>query len=303
MELRHLRYFLAVAEERNFTRAAVKVGIGQPPLSQQIRALEDEIGTPLFHRVPHGAELTEAGSAFLPRARTILRESHEAKIAAQRASRGETGRLRVGFSVSAAFNPAVPAPIRNFRHAYPGVQLSLVEANTLQLLDLLQRGGIDIGFIRPGPDDPENLRLHRFRDEPMLAVLPAAHPLAARESLPLSALAGESFVLYPRTVGLGLYDEVITCCRKAGFTPRPAIGFEPELVQEAPQLSSVINLVAAEMGVSLVPGSMARVRVPGVVYVPFSGEAPVARLACAVRRGEWTATAHNFMALASRIEG
>lgn len=294
MELRHLRYFLAVAEERNFTRAAARVGIGQPPLSQQIRDLEAEVGAPLFHRVPHGAELTEAGKAFLEVATGILAQADQAKTAALRAARGETGRLRVGFTGSAAFNPVVPGRIRAYRRACPGVDLSLSERNTVQLIEALHKGDIDIGFIRPGTENPDGLRLYRFADEPMVIAVPAAHPIAKLAEAPLSRLAKEPFVLYPRAVCLGLYEEVLHHCHREGFSP--------DLVQEAPQMASVVNLVAAEMGVSIVPRSMAQVRVMGVAYVPFAGEGPVARLACAIRRTETAPAARNFLAMAADLD-
>ena len=219
------------------------------------------------------------------------------------AARGETGRLRAGFSGSAAFNPAVPAPIRNFRRAFPAIDLSLMEANTQQLVGLLRKGEIDAAFIRPAIADPEGLEVFRFPDKPMLAALPSGHGLAGESALPLSALAAEPFILYLRTVGLGLYEEVVAHCRRAGFEPRLAIGHEPELAQESPQMASVINLVAVKMGVSIVPRSLAQITVPGVRFVPFVGEGPVARLACAVRRGERGVAARNFMTLAKNTKG
>ena len=289
MELRHIRYFLAVAEEQNFTRAAARVGIGQPPLSQQIRDLEREVGAPLFRRIHSGAELTEAGRAFLEEALTILRHAEEAKTAARRAARGETGTLRVGFTGSAAFNPIVPSAIRAFRRAYPGVALVLEEANTLRLLERLEGGELDAVFIRPGRTDPEGVRLDRLGEEPMLIVMPSNHLLASRRRLPLSALSGESFVLFPRAVGLSLYDEVISACQRAGF--------EPVLGQEAPQISSVVNLVAAELGVSVVPASISQLKVAGVEYLEIEGDAPLARLALASRRDERSIVVKNFTAL------
>jgi DNA-binding transcriptional LysR family regulator len=289
MELRHIRYFLAVAEERNFTRAAARVGIGQPPLSQQIRDLEREVGALLFRRVPSGAELTEAGRAFQEEAMTILRHAEQAKTAARRAARGETGTLRVGFTSSAAFNPIVASAIRAFRRAYPGVALVLEEANTLRLLERLEGGELDAVFIRPGRTDPEGVRLYRLGEEPMLIVMPSNHPLASRRRLPLSALSGESFVLFPRAVGLSLYDEVVSACQR--------VGFEPVLGQEAPQISSVVNLVAAELGVSVVPASISQLKVAGVEYLGIEGDAPLARLALATRRDERSIAVKNFTAL------
>ncbi|MGE4526723.1 MAG: LysR family transcriptional regulator [Rhodospirillaceae bacterium] len=290
MELRHIRYFLAVAEEHNFTRAALRVGIGQPPLSQQIRDLEREIGAPLFYRRAHGAELTEAGHAFLEEVKSILPQTEQAKTAARRAARGEIGRLRVSFTGSASFHPRVSRLIRQFRRGYPSVELTLIEANTEQQIDLLGKGGMDAGFVRTAQDSLDGLRLLRFSDEPMVMVVPSAHPLAVRQSIPLSALHAEPFILCPREVGLDLYDEVIRHCRASGFVPH--------VVQEAPQMASVVNLVATELGVSIVPSSMAQVHVEGVTYVPFCGAAPVAHLALATRRGERSVAVRNFLSLA-----
>jgi DNA-binding transcriptional LysR family regulator len=292
MELRHIRYFLAVANERNFTRAAARIGIGQPPLSQQIRDLETEIGAPLFHRVPHGAELTAAGAAFLQEARPIMVAAEKAKEAAQRAHRGEIGTLSLAFSGSAAFNPVVSTMVRLFRRRWPNVMLSLDEMNTMQLLERLRAEKLDAAFIRPSDDELEGLRLKRFADEKMLIALPADHDLVRHEALPLAALAKEAFVLFPRATGLSLHHEILSVCRKCGF--------EPIAGQEAPQIASVINLVAAELGVSIVPASTAQIRVKGVTYRPIEGIAPVARLALAYRPNGHAAIVENFLRLAPK---
>ncbi|WP_340649809.1 LysR family transcriptional regulator [Pseudoxanthomonas winnipegensis] len=273
MELRHLRYFLAVAEEANFTRAAARVGIGQPPLSQQIQALEKELGTPLFVRTPHGAQLTDAGQAFLLEVRRVLVDVERAADSARRAARGESGRLRLGFTASAAFNPVVPQLIRDYRRAWPAVELALEETNTAGLLDGLAQGRLDAAFIRYSVATPPELALIRFPDEPMKIAVPAAHPLAARRSAPLSVLAGEPFILFPRSFGTSLYDEILSACRQAGFSVA--------ITQEAPQMSSIVNLVAAELGVSVVPESTAQLRLPGVRYLDIEGPVPMARLALA----------------------
>ena len=287
MELRHIRYFLAVAEERNFTRAAERVGIGQPPLSQQIRDLENEIGAPLFHRLPHGAELTPAGSAFLAEVKPILAAAARAKEAALRAYRGEEGSLALGLTASAGFNPVVSRSLREFRRRWPGVKLTLNELNTLQMLRDLREEKLDAIFVRPGEDELEGLRLRRFADEAMLIALPASHPLAGREALPLAALAAEPFVLYPPAAGLSLYHEIVSACR--------ACGFEPIAAQSAPQITSVINLVAAELGVSIVPESAAQIRVQGVEYRRIEGIAPVAKLGLATRKSGRSAAVENFL--------
>ncbi|RYG68869.1 LysR family transcriptional regulator [bacterium] len=289
MELRHIKYFLAVAEERSFTRAAQKVGIGQPPLSQQIRDLEREVGTPLFRRLPRGAELTDAGRAFLPEAEALLEQSKRAIQAARRGARGEVGRLRVGYTSSATFSSAVPATVRAFRRKYPDVELSLSEANTSELLEKLATKELDAAFLRPGKQDPEGVRIYNLASEAMFAVLPSSHPLARAKTVELSALAKEVFMLFPRSAGMSLFDEIITACQRAGF--------EPILGQSVPQISSVGNLVAAEMGISIVPEPISQVKVAGVSYVPLADLALRARLALAIRPDETSGVVYNFAGL------
>ena len=290
MELRHIRYFLAVAEERHFTRAAAKVGIGQPPLSQQIKDLEAEIGTPLFHRVAHGAELTAAGEAFLEGVKEMPALAERATKAARRASRGETGSLRVGFTASSAFNAVVPSAIRAFRRAYADVDLTLEEANSTRLVVGLQDGSLDAAFLRPDTAGSEAFQLRLLSEEPMIVALPAAHLLAANQQVDLMALKEEPFLIFPRPIGPTLYDSIVGACRKAGF--------EPIIGQLAPQIASIVNLVAAELGVSIVPASMSQLRVTGVAYRQIAGQAPTARLALAHRRGETSAVVRNFVARA-----
>lgn len=289
MELRHVKYFLAVAEELNFTRAAEKVGIGQPPLSQQIRALEHEIGAPLFRRTRLGAELTEAGLSFLPEARAMLEQADRALQAARRGGRGELGRLRIGFTSSAAFIPVVSQSIRGFRRAYGSVELSLVEASTTELLRQLSEDELDAAFVRLGQKNPEGVVVQTLGEEPMCMVLPTGHAAARSRAVPLSAMRSEPFVLFPRSAGFSLFDEIIRACWEAGF--------EPALGQEAPQMSSAVNLVAAGLGVSLAPASMSRVGVEGVRYVAVAGHAPRVRLALVTRLDETALTVRNFAAI------
>ena len=289
MELRHLRYFLAVAEEGNFTRAAAKLGIGQPPLSQQIRDLENEIGVALFHRVPHGAELTAAGTAFLDEAKASLAAAEKARLAAQGAARGETGRLALGFTASSAFNPVVSGTIRKFRARWPEVRLTLTEMNSHLLMQSLLRGEVDAAFIRPGLENPKDVRVKRLADEPMMIALPSHHPLAVHPELPISALANEAFVLFPRIVGLSLYDDVVEACRKAGF--------EMIVAQEAPQMPSVVNLVAADLGVSIVPAAIAQIRLAGVIYRPIKGEPLLARLGLVSMKNNRSPLIDNLISL------
>ena len=211
MELRHIRYFLAVAEERHFTRAAAKVGIGQPPLSQQIKDLEREVGAALFHRLAHGAELTEAGKAFLAGVKEMPLIAERATMAARRAARGETGSLRVGFTATATFNVVVPSAIRTFRRAYPEIYLTLEEANTTRLVAGLREGTLDVVFLRPGTPGTEELQLRRLSEESMVVALPERHSAAALEEIDLAMLKDDPFLLFPREIGS---DGVRHGCRR-----------------------------------------------------------------------------------------
>jgi DNA-binding transcriptional LysR family regulator len=264
--LRHLRYFIAVAEEGHVTRAAERLGIQQPPLSQQIRAMEAEIGVPLLHRLPRGVELTEAGRVFLAEARVALAQVEHAVEAARRTARGEQGRLAVGFTSSAAFHPLIPAVVRAFRQVAPHVDLQLEESSTGELIVALQKDQLDVAFLRVPMGDTTGIRIETLLNENMLVALPAHHPLVGKrvpKSIALAALADETFILYRRPTGPGLYDTIIAACRAAGFSPR--IG------QEAPRMLSTLSLVAAGLGVSIIPESMRRLDTEGIAYIPLSG--------------------------------
>lgn len=289
MELRHLRYFLAVADEGNVTRAAARLGISQPPLSQQIKELEGFLGVRLFHRSPQGVTLTSAGEAFQREARHTLQAAEVAKLSAVRAAQGQTGLVRVGFTGSASFHPIVAGTIRDFRRQWPEVQVALEETNTTRLTERLLHRTVDVAFLRPASSTLALGDLHvlRLKDEPMKVVLPTSHPLSRHKRIELGRLAQAPFVLFPRWVGLSLYDAVIDACKAAGFVPL--------LGQEAPQLASVINLVAAEMGVSIVPESMTQIQGNGVSYVDISGPAPKATLGLAMHRDNSAPCVLNFM--------
>ncbi|HEX8606048.1 MAG TPA: LysR family transcriptional regulator [Pseudoduganella sp.] len=291
MDLRRLRYFVAVAEEGNVTRAAERLGIGQPPLSQQILTLERELEVQVFYRTGHGVSLTEAGKALLVDARRLLNDAQQAVLNAQRAGRGETGQLHLGLTASAAFHPIVRSLIRGFRGTYPGVALTLTEGTTTQLLALLEEGRLDLALLRPGTHSFAGIALYQIASEPMKVVLPVGHPLARSRRIPLTALAGESFVLIPREDSPMLHDEILNACRQAGFEPLPG--------QQAPQLSSVVNLVSAEFGVSIVPASVSQIRAEGVVYVDIADAQVVTNLALASRDAGQSAKVRNFLAVAA----
>jgi DNA-binding transcriptional LysR family regulator len=294
MELRHLRYFVAVAEEAHMTRAAERLGIQQPPLSQQIRALETELDAQLLRRKPRGVELTPAGRAFLDEARAILARAERAIVATRRAARGEAGRIGLGFTSSASFHPFVPRAIRAFREQHPLVAFALEESGTVELVEALRSERIDIAFVRSPIGASVDLAVQGVLEEPMVVALPRGHPQAGSGApLPLAALAGETFILYRRPVGPGLHDAIIAACDRAGFSP--TIG------QEAPRMLSTLSLVAAGLGVSLVPASMSRLEADGVLYRPLD---PAARLMAplnlAYRRDERSAAVRGFAALVRR---
>jgi DNA-binding transcriptional LysR family regulator len=295
MELRHLRYFLAVAEELNFTRAARRLNIAQPPLTQQIKALEAEIGVALIDRSAYRIELTRAGTVFAAEVARILGEVRNAVLLAKRSARGSVERVRVGFTESASFNPLVPSTFRTFRSSHPEVEVSLDERQSTELAAALRDGRLDAAFMRPPLKTSEGLTLHLLEAEPMVVAVPSGHPLAACAQIELRDLRNETFILYPRSVRPGLADVVITACEQAGFTPR--VG------QYAPQLSSTINLVAASFGISVVPKCMERLQPQAVTYVPLRGEPLQALLGVAHRTGETSPAVLRFIETARNTEG
>ena len=294
MELRHLRYFVAVAEERHVTRAAERLGMQQPPLSQQIQALEAELEVQLFRRKPRGVELTQAGEALFDDARAILARVEHAVAATRRAARGEQGRIAIGFTSSVPFHPFMPRIIRSFREAHPLISLVLEEGGTSELVEALRQERVDAAFIRSPVGDPLGLEVRPLLEEGMVVALPAGHELAQqRAPLPLSALAGETFILYRRPSGPGLYDSILAGCHRAGFSPR--VG------QEAPRMLSTLNLVAAGLGVSIVPESMQGLHMDGVVFNPLKDRPPLrAPLTFAHRRNERSPVVQRFISLVAQ---
>ncbi|RXZ43885.1 LysR family transcriptional regulator [Crenobacter cavernae] len=258
MELRQLRYFVAVAETLHFGRAAERLGITQPPLSQQIRALEDAIGARLFNRTNRRVELTDAGRAFLTEIRPVLEKLDAAAELAARAHRGEVGELLVGFTISAPFTTVFSRALYAYRRLHPGVALALSEMTTLAQIDALMERRLHVGVIRPSAL-PEPLEAIELLREPMVIALHADHRLAHGDGpVSLDAFAGDDFVLFPRTMGIGLYDQIIALCRHAGFAPR--------IAQEARHASTQIALVAAGFGVAILPALQQRIQVENVVY-------------------------------------
>lgn len=289
MELRHLRYFVAVAEELNFTRAAARLHIGQPPLSQQIKALEEELGVRLFERSKRRVALTEAGERFLTGAWRLLADAEMAVEGARRAARGEVGELRVAFTSSLPFTSLLPGLIRSYRQRRPDVTLTLREMFTSEQYAALEAGEIDLGFVRySGLPTPPGVTVRAIRHDPLRLVINAGHPLAARDCVSLADMADEGFITYPRSVGTGLTALLRQLCLAAGF--------EPRIVQEAGEATTQIGLVAAGLGVALLPSPLECVRIEGVRYLPLSDPEAYLSLGAAMRRGNASPRVAEFLA-------
>lgn len=287
MDLRRLRYLVTVAEEGHITRAAERLGIQQPPLTRQIRALEEELGVRLFERLPRGMRLTDAGRAVVEEAQALLERAARLPDLAARAARGERGRLAVGYTSSGAFHPFVAQQIRAFRAAGPGVVLALAEDGTPELVRGLEEERLDAAFVRSGGTHGADLLVEPLLEEPMVAAVPTGHPMARLKGVELAALADETFVFYRRPTGPGLHDAILAACLRAGFSP--TVG------QEAPRMSSTLGLVAAGLGLSIVPASMQRMNVEGVAFVPFRGDPGlVAPLLLVTRRKSRSAIVERF---------
>jgi DNA-binding transcriptional LysR family regulator len=289
IDLRHLRYFLAVAENLHFTRAAEQLGLAQPALSQQIRRLEGLIGHVLLIRSTRGVKLTHAGEALAERARnTLARVANDIDLV-RRVGRGEKGSLRLGFSGSVMFTE-MPASLRRFRERYPDIELQLHEMWTSAQMEALRDGALDIAFLRDGDTTDGVLPVTLIR-EPYIAVLPADHRLAKKRSFALADLRLEPFVLFPRHMGPLAYDRTIACCEGAGF--------RPDVVQYSPQFPTLFRLVAAGIGVSLAPACMAQITVPGAVYRKVSGGFTTVDVAR--RTGLVDVVADNFLRIVREV--
>jgi DNA-binding transcriptional LysR family regulator len=291
VELRQLRYFVAVAEELHFRRAAARLHISQPPLSQQIGALERELGCRLLERTRRRVELTPAGEAFLRDARAMLAELDVAVTTARAIDAGQAGVLRVGF-VGSALLSIVPAAVQRFRRSRPDVEIELRERSTVEALRALGTGVVDVGLVRPPIEAESGLSTEVVMRERTIAAIPAGHELAGLRRIPLRRLAAEPLVLFPRRQAPGFHDLLIG--RMA------ATGTSPHVVQYAPEMLTIIGLVAAGIGVSPVPASVAHLALDGVTYRPLSG-APDTELVAVTRTGDESPLAGAFLAEARAL--
>jgi DNA-binding transcriptional LysR family regulator len=264
IETRLLQQFVAVAEELHFNRAAERLHMAQPPLSQAIRKLESAVGAPLFVRTNRSVALTPAGAAFLVTARSTLRALEEGVAQTQRVAQGIEGHLTLTFINIAPYAPLLRA-LRDFRHASPGISFTMVEATTQEQVIALEQGRADIGFMRtPGTSVP-HLRLATVSSEPIVVALPAGHRLEATPTIALELLKEDAFVASPRTLGKGFHDQLISLCHAAGFVPN--------IVQHGRQMQTLIALVAAGFGVALLPASLATNDRTDVVFRPLQVDA------------------------------
>jgi DNA-binding transcriptional LysR family regulator len=298
MDLRHLRYFIAVAEEGHITRAAERLNIQQPPLSRLIKTIEREVDAQLFRRKPRGVELTEAGRAFLDRARAALANVNQAVVTARRTARGEQGRISVGVVPTAPFHPFVPQAIRAFREAFPLVSVTLDEAYSDLLVQGLKTERIDAAFIRSLPTDGEGLLLNRLLYEEFVVAISSEHPLALGKAggdgaLPLKVLADQPFIMLKTPGRFAIHAATIAACHAAGFTPK--------IAQEVPQIISAVGYVAAGFGIAFIPESMRRMQMHGVSYRRIAGPArPTLPLVLASRRGDPSPVLRQFLNLVKR---
>ncbi|WP_311790807.1 MULTISPECIES: LysR family transcriptional regulator [Pantoea] len=263
IELRHLRYFLAVAEELHFGRAAQRLNISQPPLSQQIMQLEQEIAAKLFTRTNRSVQLTPAGQQFLSDARAILQQVEQAAGRAARLERGEEGELRIGFTSSAPFTGLVSDALYQFRQRWPQVHIQMQEINTRQQLAPLHEGQLDLGVMR-NTALPSDLRHQLLLREPLRAVVHWAHPLADAESISISDLANEPFVFFDPQGGTALHGEILSLLHRYHI--------KPYIMQEVGEAMTILGLVATGLGVSILPASFARARLADVVWLPLREE-------------------------------
>lgn len=269
IELRHLRYFIAVAEELHFGHAAARLNISQPPLSQQIQILEQQIGARLFARTNRSVSLTDAGKQFLADSQQILSQVEDAAARAARLHHGETGELRIGFTSSAPFIKAVSDTLSTFRHRYPDVHIQTRETNTREQIVPLNEGALDLGLMR-NTQLPETLVWERVLREPLLAMVPRDHPLASQPGVSLRELAREPFVFFDPHVGTGLYDDILGLMRRYDLTP--------VITQEVGEAMTIIGLVAAGLGVSILPASFRRVQLLEMCWLPIEEQDAVSEM-------------------------
>jgi DNA-binding transcriptional LysR family regulator len=293
MEFRQLQYFLAVAEELNFGRAAKRLNIAQPPLTRQIQQMEQELGVQLFYRTKRRVELTEAGRAFVEESRRILLQVEQSMQVAQRASRGEIGRLVVAFEGSSAYD-IVPNSLKTYRERFPAVELIVLGMTTGEQVQALHERQISAGFVVPplkGKD--KEIAVEAVLQEPLLLALPENHPLTTQPRVRVRSLANEPFIMAQRDSGCGLYDQAIAVCQRAGFSPR--------VMQEVNEMQVMLGFVAAGLGIALLSASVKQFQRPGVVYRELQPSTPEVALAMIWRRDNLSPVLQAFLSVVREL--
>ncbi|MBD2208811.1 LysR family transcriptional regulator [Nostoc linckia FACHB-104] len=286
MELRHLRYFIAVAEELHFSKAAERLHIAQPPLSQQIQQLEAEIGVELFHRkTKRQVQLTEAGKVFLQETYGLLLQLETAIALTQRIGRGQTGQLRIGFT-SLVIYELLPLILRQFREQFPDVELVLRELTTSQQEQAIRDSVIHVGFAHP-PLEDDTLSYQSIHQQTLVVALPSNHSLAQTENIQVQELENEPLIMFPRYLAPGLYDLIMSLFRQRNI--------KPQITQEAVQMQTIIGLVSAGMGVAITPSSLQNLQRSGVSYHPLREQAPVIETAVIWQQSTLTPLVENFL--------
>jgi DNA-binding transcriptional LysR family regulator len=292
MELRHLRYFLAVAEERHFTRAAEHLGISPPTLTQQVQALEAELGVTLLRRNNRSVALTEAGQRFLEEARKTLLQSEHATLVARRAGRGEVGRIEIGYVTSASLAGIIPSSLAAFRQSNPHVDVQLHRMETVRQLGALAEGQIDIGFLRQPKRYPLGIVGNIVWRQPFVLAMPINHPLAKRDQINMAALADESFIASSVELELGFGGQIQEIAAEGNFTPK--------VVGRAPDLLTILTLVASGLGVALVPEVFREMYTGRIAYRRLAGPQRNALLAAARRRDDAAPAIKAFLRVMRR---
>lgn len=288
MELRHLRYFVAVADELNFTRAAERLHISTPALTKQIQQLEQELGTRLFVRTKRKVSLTEAGAPFFKEARQTLQQAEHAELVAKLAGRGELGHVKIGYVSSAACTGALAAAVTTYRESHPLVVLSVVKMQSPDQLAQLSDGRLDIGYLRPPARYPVRISGLVVVRQSIVIALPGAHRLAALKSIPAAMLAQEHFIAPSNETEDGMFQHTAAVGQRGKFTAR--------IVERIPDLFTTVALVAAGVGVAVVPQSCSCIQIPGVAYRPLSGRTRSAEMVAAFRRDERAPAVKAFIA-------
>ena len=293
MNLKQLRYFATLAETLHFRRAAERLNITQSPLSIAIQSLEAEIGGPLFHRTQREVKLTETGERLRMHATALLRRMEHAERDVRAVAAGKAGQLRIGFTAASSLLSPFPALISAFRRRYPEIEVVLQDQTSLHQIENLANRDLDVGLLRrPSSPVPASISTRRLTTDRLVVAMAKDHPLCRRGTVSIADLTDENFIFFPRQMGVGIYDQILALCAKRGFLPR--------IVQEGQEATTIVGLVAAGLGVSILPQGLRYIRIPNVEYRDLADEDARTELLLAFRAGEEDAKIAQLVRLALR---